>query len=101
MLGFCDNCKTVLAMNNKNNYEHFIGIEENKITPKTCGCEECEKEGTDWIALRMCLSCGHVGCCDSFVGLHATKHFQRTGHTVTVALPNRPWKWCHVHKQYS
>ena len=62
-------------MNNKNNYEHFIGIEENKIIPKTSGFEECEKEGTDWVALRMCLSCGHVGCCDSSVGLHVTKHF--------------------------
>jgi len=88
-------------VNNKKNCEHFIDIDENNITPKTSGCEECEKEGTDWVALRMCLSCGHVGCCDSSVGLHATKHFQKTGHTVMVALPNRPWKWCYVHKQYS
>ena len=46
-------------MNNKN-CEHFAGIDENNITSKTSGCEECEKEGTDWVALRMCLICGHV-----------------------------------------
>jgi uncharacterized UBP type Zn finger protein len=49
----------------------------------------------------MCLLCGHVGCCDSSIGLHATKHFQKTGHTVMIALPNKTWKWCYVHKQYS
>jgi ubiquitin-hydrolase Zn-finger-containing protein len=44
----------------------------------------CEKEGTEWVALRMCLSCGHVGCCDSSIGLHATKHFQKTNHPVML-----------------
>jgi hypothetical protein len=45
--------------------EHYKGVDENKISPRTPECEECEKEGTDWVALRMCLVCGHVGCCDS------------------------------------
>ncbi|MGB7639049.1 MAG: UBP-type zinc finger domain-containing protein [Nitrososphaeraceae archaeon] len=88
-------------MNNKKNCEHFAGVDQNDITPKTSGCEECEKEGTDWVALRMCLICGHVGCCDSSIGVHATNHFHKTGHTVMVALPNKQWKWCYVHKQYS
>ena len=74
-------------MNNKKNCEHFVGIDENNISPRTSGCEECEKEGTDWVAIRMCLICGHVGCCDSSIGLHATKHFQKTGHSVMIALP--------------
>ncbi|MFZ0510089.1 MAG: hypothetical protein WAM14_00660 [Candidatus Nitrosopolaris sp.] len=52
-------------MSNEKSCEHFIGIEEENVTPKTHGCEECEKEGTDWVAIRMCLVCGHVGCCDS------------------------------------
>ena len=94
-------CISYLIMSNKKNCEHFIGIDENNISPKTSGCEECEKEGTDWVALRMCLLCGHVGCCDSSIGLHATKHFQKTGHIVMIALPNKTWKWCYVHKQYS
>ena len=70
-------CISYLIMSNKKNCEHFIGIDENNISPKTSGCEEWEKEGTDWVALRMCLLCGHVGCCDSSIGLHATKHFQK------------------------
>ncbi|MDQ4066765.1 MAG: UBP-type zinc finger domain-containing protein, partial [Thermoproteota archaeon] len=45
-------------------------------------CEECKKEGTNWVALRQCLSCGHVGCCDSSPGRHATRHFIDTYHPV-------------------
>ena len=71
------------------------------INGNTKGCEECEKIGSDWVHLRLCLSCGHVGCCDSSIGLHATKHFEHTGHPVMMALPNKSWKWCYVHKQYS
>ena len=63
-------------------------------------CEECEKEGSKWVALRMCLSCGHVGCCDSSPGIHATKHYETTGHPTMIALPDRSWKWCYIHKQY-
>jgi hypothetical protein len=47
----------------------------------------------------MCLGCGHVGCCDSSIGLHATKHFKQTGHPVMVALHNKAWKWCFIHEQ--
>jgi len=50
--------------------------------------------------LRMCLTCGHVGCCDSSVGLHATKHFKETGHPVMVALPSKSWEWCYIHEEY-
>jgi uncharacterized UBP type Zn finger protein len=63
-------------------------------------CEECVKEGTHWVALRVCLTCGHVGCCDSSVGRHATKHFQGTKHPVMAAFPNREWTWCYVDKTY-
>ena len=80
--------------------EHYDTVQE-KVLPNTQGCEECEKEGTDWVALRLCLSCGHVGCCDSSPGTHATNHFKKTGHPVMVALPNYTWKWCYMHKAYS
>jgi len=76
--------------------EHVANVDEG-IAPKT---KECEKEGTDWVALRLCLTCGHVGCCDSSVGRHATKHFEDTGHPSMIALPNRQWKWCYVHEAY-
>ena len=72
--------------------EHFAGIDENNVSPKIPECEECKKEGTNWVALRMCLVCANVGCCDSFEGLHATRHFKQTGHPVMIALPNKPWK---------
>ena len=78
---------------------HFNGINEN-ISPKALDCEGCKKDQTEWIALRLCLACGHVGCCDSSIGMHATKHFVNTGHPVIVALPNKTWKWCYLHKVY-
>ncbi len=58
-----------------NECEHYAQAND-QISPNTKECEECEKEKTPWVALRMCLTCGHVGCCDSSVGLHATKHFK-------------------------
>lgn len=87
-------------MSRENRCEHFVGAKENQV-PKTSGCKECQVEGTDWVALRMCLVCGHVGCCDSSVGLHATKHYKETNHPVMVALPNKQWRWCYVHREYS
>ncbi|MFL6524751.1 MAG: UBP-type zinc finger domain-containing protein [Nitrososphaera sp.] len=78
---------------------HLIQANEN-VSQKTVACEECIKEGTKWVALRMCLPCGHVGCCDSSLGRHATRHYTDTEHPVMVALPNKAWKWCYVHKVY-
>ena len=79
--------------------EHF-SHENKKIIPNTKGCEECEKEHLPTVALRMCLTCGHVGCCDSSVGKHATKHFKDTGHPIIVAVHENPWKWCYIHEKY-
>ena len=65
----------------KNVCGHLADNNNNEdIIPKSNGCEECEKEHAEWIALRLCLSCGHVGCCDSSKGMHATKHFVNTTH---------------------
>ena len=69
--------------------------------PNTRGCEECEKQGSRWVALRVCLECGHVGCCDSSPGRHATGHFHNTGHPVMAAHPDRAWKWCYVDEAYA
>jgi hypothetical protein len=64
---------------------------------KTQGCEECEKIGSDWVHLRLCLSCGHVGCCDSSPNKHGTKHFNSTGHPVIKSYePGENWKWCFI-----
>lgn len=61
------------------------------------GCEECLKAGTQWVHLRLCLTCGHVGCCDDSLGRHATKHFLQSRHPVIRSFePGEDWGWCYV-----
>ncbi|TAM93499.1 MAG: Na+/H+ antiporter [Jatrophihabitans sp.] len=68
------------------------------MTPRTPGiCEDCVREGTTWVHLRLCLTCGHVGCCDSSPRRHATGHFRGTGHPVMRSVePGEAWRWCYV-----
>lgn len=64
------------------------------------GCEECLASGGRWVHLRLCLSCGHVGCCDSSPGKHATAHFKGTGHPVMRSFqPGEDWRWCYLDEQ--
>ncbi len=66
------------------------------VAPRTRGCEECLKIGDSWVQLRMCLSCGHVGCCDSSKNRHATRHFHETHHAIMrSAEPGAAWGWCY------
>jgi len=61
------------------------------------GCEECLASGSRWVHLRLCTSCGHVGCCDSSPNRHATAHFAATDHPVVrSAEPGESWRWCYV-----
>ncbi|NHN54634.1 Na+/H+ antiporter [Calidifontibacter sp. DB0510] len=65
------------------------------LTPE--GCPECLRDGTNPVHLRLCLECGHVGCCDSSVGRHATRHFEETGHAVMRSFePGEAWRWCYI-----
>jgi len=67
------------------------------VTPSAKGCEDCLKTGDTWVHLRLCLICGHVGCCDSSKNKHATKHFQATGHPIMRSFePGETWMWCYV-----
>jgi CPA1 family monovalent cation:H+ antiporter len=70
------------------------------VQPSTPGeCEDCVREGSQWVHLRLCLSCGHVGCCDSSPRKHATAHFHATDHRVIrSAEPGETWRWCFVHE---
>ena len=67
-------------------------------TARTPGeCEDCLREGTRWVHLRMCLTCGQVGCCDSSAGNHATRHYHRTDHPVMRSVERgEAWRWCYV-----
>ena len=78
--------------------EHLF--EAKPIPARTPGCEECLKTGLLWVHLRLCLSCGHVGCCDSSPGRHATKHFHHTSHPVVASYePGERWAWCYVDQE--
>ena len=65
------------------------------------GCVSCLAEGFDvWAHLRMCLTCGHVACCDSSPHKHATTHFKETGHPVMRSFePGEAWRWCYPDKR--
>jgi diadenylate cyclase len=65
--------------------------------PRTIGCEECLQAGDEWVHLRLCLFCGHVGCCDDSKNKHATAHFNSTRHPIIESLePGEGWRWCYV-----
>lgn len=83
-----------------------------QFSEKTCGhldmireveaasdvCDRCVASGDKWPALRMCLTCGHVGCCEQAKNQHALKHFRDTGHPLVRPhkTPGMSWKWCYV-----
>jgi uncharacterized UBP type Zn finger protein len=69
----------------------------NEVTPSAEGCEDCLKIGDTWVHLRLCLICGHVGCCDNSKNRHATAHFHETGHPLIASFePDEDWVWCYV-----
>ena len=78
--------------------EHCKHLDQIKVTHTAKeGCEECLKTGDTWVHLRLCLSCGHVGCCDSSRNKHATKHFHATKHPLVRSIePGEAWIWCYV-----
>jgi len=66
-------------------------------SPRTRGCEECLASGDGWVHLRLCRTCGHVGCCDDSKNTHATKHFHATQHPIMSSIePGEVWSWCFV-----
>ena len=67
------------------------------VKPHTRGCEEGLKIGDSWVHLRLCMSCGKVGCCDSSKNKHATKHFHEVKQPIVRSLePGEDWGWCYV-----
>jgi hypothetical protein len=66
------------------------------------GCEECLQTGSPWVHLRLCLSCGHVGCCDSSPNRHARCHAGVLAHPIVRSFqPGEDWRWCYVHENFA
>lgn len=79
---------------------HLSMIES--VTPQTPqGCAECLRDGTEWLHLRLCLTCGHVGCCDSSPMRHASHHAAGFEHPIVQSFePGEDWRWCYVDDTY-
>ncbi|MGP3952950.1 UBP-type zinc finger domain-containing protein [Streptomyces sp. 7N604] len=71
-----------------------------QVEPRTPeGCEDCLRIGSMWVHLRLCLTCGHVGCCDSSPHRHARGHASEDRHPVIASFePGEDWRWCFVHE---
>ena len=76
---------------------HLDQIQYIDLPENVEGCEECLAMGSRWVHLRMCQSCGHIGCCDSSPNRHASKHAADSRHAVArSAEPGEDWSWCYV-----
>lgn len=68
-----------------------------EVTPSANGCEDCLRTGDRWVHLRLCMTCGHVGCCDSSPNKHARAHFHEAGHPLVRSFePGEDWWWCYA-----
>lgn len=76
---------------------HLDRVELRELPPSVEGCEDCLREGGKWLHLRICLTCGHVGCCDDSPSRHATAHHNETSHPIIRSLERgETWSWCFV-----
>lgn len=83
--------------------DHLERVEAGRATPvhpSSYGCRECLASGDEWVHLRLCLACGHVGCCDDSPNRHAARHARATRHPVIKSFePGEEWAWCFVDEQ--
>jgi uncharacterized UBP type Zn finger protein len=76
---------------------HLESVEITQLPESVEGCADCLGAGGKWCELRICLTCGHVGCCDSSPNRHATAHAKSSGHPIVrTAQPGEDWSWCYV-----
>jgi uncharacterized UBP type Zn finger protein len=76
---------------------HLAAVELLDLPDDVAGCEACLRTDGHWLHLRMCQTCGHIGCCDSSPGRHASAHHRETGHPIMrSAQPDEDWSWCFV-----
>jgi uncharacterized UBP type Zn finger protein len=80
-----------------NGCSHLDQIRVFELPEPIAGCAECLKTGDRWVHLRMCLSCGEIGCCNSSPNKHASRHARQAGHAIArSAEPGEAWSWCYV-----
>ena len=76
---------------------HLDQIAVRDLPEPIAGCEECLATGGRWLHLRMCQTCGRIGCCDSSPNRHASRHAEASGHPIArSAEPGEEWSWCYV-----
>jgi uncharacterized UBP type Zn finger protein len=76
---------------------HLDQIKVLELPESVAGCEDCLRTGDVWLHLRICLVCGHVGCCDDSPNRHASAHAHESGHPLIRSLePGEDWSWCYV-----
>ena len=76
---------------------HLGDVVVRELPAEVAGCEDCLRSGGKWLHLRICLTCGHVGCCDDSPNRHATAHNHETGHPIIRSLePGEDWSWCYA-----
>ncbi|MAL18462.1 MAG: hypothetical protein CL670_03310 [Balneola sp.] len=64
-------------------------------------CQDCVEQGDSWVHIRMCMSCGYVGCCDSSKNKHARAHFEESNHPIIRSIePGEDWRWCYIDELY-
>jgi len=92
----CGNdCRAIVPGGSMMTCRHTLAIRE--VAPSAQGCEECLKIGSAWLHLRLCRTCGHVGCCDDSPHRHATAHFHASGHPIIEGYdPPEGWGWCYI-----
>ncbi len=74
---------------------HLDHVLVTELPEEIAGCEDCLAAGGVWLHLRICLECGHVGCCDDSPAKHATAHAGETGHPIIRSVePGEDWSWC-------
>lgn len=82
-----------------NGCEHLSEIRS--VTASSEGCEDCLKIGGRWVHLRMCMSCGHVGCCDSSPNKHAPRHYNESAHPIVRSVePGEDWGYCYADDKF-
>jgi hypothetical protein len=76
---------------------HLDHVHVTELPEAVDGCEDCLATGGKWLHLRICLECGHVGCCDDSPNRHATAHAHADSHPIIRSLePGEEWSWCYV-----